>query len=146
MAADGSVWRAKADDARVFIGEASPWCCRDAGDADVARPPRPARIRRGAADGPTVCGEPQAGTARRATRGPRGLRGVSGCGAWGRARLGRRAAWGVAWRRHRGWRSTADDARRTGARDVVARQRSGRNVLLSTCLKANNSIFWIELY
>jgi hypothetical protein len=36
----------------------------------VARRPRPARVRRGAADGPPVRGEPRAGTARRGMQGP----------------------------------------------------------------------------
>jgi hypothetical protein len=40
-------------------------------DASVAQWPWPVRVRRGAADGPPVRGEPRAGTARRGARGPR---------------------------------------------------------------------------
>jgi hypothetical protein len=109
-------------------------------DAVVARPPRPARVRRHAADGPVVRG---AHTDRYDT--VHGLR-VAGrtsrsLGAWARGErrgLGRRAASGSA-------ASGADAEEGGAARAACATSRRddalAEFVLLSSCLNANNSKF-----
>jgi hypothetical protein len=97
----------------------------------VARRPRPARVRRGAADGPPVRGEPRAGTARRGPRGPgRTLRGL------GVRRMGRRVPRATV--ALGGTGADAEASRHTAVAQGRARRRaqwrSGLNISLVPCL------------
>jgi hypothetical protein len=102
--------------------------CRPSGDIvvmremlAVARRPRPARVRRGAAGGPPV----------RGARGPGVTPTVSGCGARGRVCLGRRWPWAA---RARTPRPAGARPWRGDARDVARGSAPSSNVLLVPCL------------
>jgi hypothetical protein len=111
-------------------------------DAAVARPPRSARVRRRAADGPAV-----RGAHRPVRHGPWRARGWEdfkeprGMGAWGKARPGTAGCLG-----RRGLGRGRRGGRRAGAARMacVTSRRDGALadfVLLSTGLNANNSKF-----
>jgi hypothetical protein len=108
--------RAKPDGARAFIDEAFRWRRRDAGDAAIAQPSRPARVRRCAADGLAVRGAHQP-----VRRGPWRARG-RGFPDLGKRRLGKPRGLG----RHATSGGRASGGARARGCGVAARHRGAR--------------------
>jgi hypothetical protein len=136
-AAAGQWRRGEGRAALGFYRRGSQWRSRDDEDAAVARPPRPARLRRRAVDGPAV-----RGAHRPVRRGPWRAHGredsqASGHGAWGRS-----TAWDGGLPRVA--RPRARKPRRAARAACVTSRCDGALavfVSLSTCLNTNNSKF-----